>query len=208
MTLEEQMETLRKAQQLYERDSRYLGEGAMEGNCYTPVEKKDEYASKGVAGTALGFGIGAAALNLLQQGGLGGLFGGGCGCGRPQFVTRDEAELQSKLNAKDSEIALLKADKYTDQKIVETYNALYGKIESLGERLTNRIEAQRAAQDAVNLQQATLNAAQTSTIGCLKQQIDQLFGLTKLVVSNGSVCPGWGNVTITPATTTTTTPAA
>ena len=76
--------------------------------------------------------------------------------------------------------------------------------QALGERLTNRIEAQRAAQDAVNLQQATLNAAQTSTIGCMKQQIDQLFGLTRLVVPNGSVCPGWGNVTITPAAAATT----
>jgi hypothetical protein len=27
----------------------------------------------------------------------------------------------------------------------------------------------------------------------------QLMGLTKLVVPNGSICPGWGNVTITPA---------
>lgn len=205
MTVDEQMETLRKAQQHYERDIRE--ETAMGENCYTPVEKKDEYASKATAGTALGFGIGSTVLTLLQQnGGLGGLLGG-CGCGRQQYITREEAALQNQLSAKDSEIALLKADKYTDQKIVETYNALYSKIEALGERLTNRIEAQRAAQDAVNLQQATLNAAQTATIGCIKQSVDQLFGLTKLVVPNGSVCPGWGNVTITPATAATT-PAA
>jgi hypothetical protein len=30
-------------------------------------------------------------------------------------------------------------------------------------------------------------------------QIAQLQSLTKLVVPNTSVCPGWGNVTITPA---------
>lgn len=205
MTVDEQMETLRKAQQHYERDIRE--ETAMGENCYTPVEKKDEYASKATAGTALGFGIGSTVLTLLQQnGGLGGLLGG-CGCGRQQYITREEAALQNQLSAKDSEIALLKADKYTDQKIVETYNSLYSKIEALGERLTNRIEAQRAAQDAINLQQATLNAAQTATIGCIKQSVDQLFGLTKLVVPNGSVCPGWGNVTIAPATATTT-PAA
>ena len=205
MTVDEQMETLRKAQQHYERDLRE--ETAMGENCFTPVEKKDEYASKATAGTALGFGIGSTVLSLLQQnGGLGGLLGG-CGCGRQQYITREEAALQNQLSAKDSEIALLKADKYTDQTIVETYNSLYSKIEALGERRTNRIEAQRAAQDAVNLQQATLNAAQTSTIGRMKQQIDQLFGLTRLVVPNGSVCPGWGNVTIAPATAATT-PAA
>jgi hypothetical protein len=38
----------------------------------------------------------------------------------------------------------------------------------------------------------------------MQGQIGQLFGLTKLVVPNNSVCPGWGNVTITPSTTTTT----
>jgi hypothetical protein len=35
-------------------------------------------------------------------------------------------------------------------------------------------------------------------------QIAQLYGLTKLVIPNGSVCPGWGNVTVTPAAATTT----
>lgn len=41
----------------------------------------------------------------------------------------------------------------------------------------------------------------------MQQQIAQLQSLTKLVVPNGSVCPGWGNVTITPSTTATTTAA-
>ena len=43
----------------------------------------------------------------------------------------------------------------------------------------------------------------------MQNQITQLMSLTKMVVPNASVCPGWGNVTITPAaSTTTTTPAA
>ena len=37
----------------------------------------------------------------------------------------------------------------------------------------------------------------------MAQQIAQLQGLTKIVVPNTSVCPGWGNVTITPGGTTT-----
>lgn len=49
------------------------------------VKDDDDYASKGVAGTALGLGIGSLALNLLQNGGLGNLFNGvnntgNCGC--------------------------------------------------------------------------------------------------------------------------------
>jgi hypothetical protein len=41
----------------------------------------------------------------------------------------------------------------------------------------------------------------------MQGQIGQLFNLTKLVVPNTSVCPGWGNITITPSATTPTTGA-
>ena len=161
---------------------------------YTPVEKNNEYASKGVAGSGLGLGIAGTALALLNNGGLNGLFGNNrCGCVQEQFVTRKEFELGQQLAAKDSEIGLLRADKYTDQKIVETYQNLQAQINALKEN-----------QYSINLQQATLNATQTATISCMQQQIAQLQSLTKLVVPNTSVCPGWGNVTITPAAATTT----
>ena len=190
MTLEEQIAVLQKAQSHYEHDCRK--EEAM-GN-YTPVEKNNEYASKGVAGSGLGLGIAGTALALLNNGGLNGLFGNNrCGCVQEQFVTRKEFELGQQLAAKDSEIGLLRADKYTDQKIVETYQNLQAQINALKEN-----------QYSINLQQATLNATQTATISCLQQQVAQLQSLTKLVVPNGSVCPGWGNVTITPAAATTT----
>ena len=52
------------------------------------------------------------------------------------------------------------------------------------------------------------NGTNTAIISCMQQQIAALQSLTKLVVPNTSVCPGWGNVTITPATAATTTPAA
>ena len=53
--------------------------------------------------------------------------------------------------------------------------------------------------------QAVWNATQIGTIGCIQNQIAQLQSLTKLVVPNANVMPGWGNVTITPATATTVT---
>ena len=186
MTLEEQISVLQKAQSHYENDCRK--EDAM-GN-YTPVEKS-EYASKGVAGSGLGLGIAGTALGLLNNGGLG-IFGNRCGCNQPQYITKEEFNLGQQLAAKDSEIGLLKADKYTDQKIVETYQNLQAQINALKEN-----------QYAVNLQQTTLNATQTATIACMQQQIAQLQSLTKMVVPNTSVCPGWGNVTITPAAATT-----
>ena len=153
----------------------------------------DWWRPKGVAGSGLWLGIAGTALGLLNNGGLNGLFGNNrCGCNQQQFVTKQEFDLGQQLAAKDSEIGLLRADKYTDQKLIEVY-----------EKLQAQINALKESQYAINLQQSTLNATQTATISCLQQQVSQLQSLTKLVVPNTSVCPGWGNVTITPAATTT-----
>lgn len=139
------------------------------------------------------------ALNSGVLGGLLGGLGGGCntgwnrsGCCSPvdMPITRYEAGMMQELAAKDGKIALLESNIYTDQKLAELYKSLKGDI-----------DANKAAQDAVNLQQATFNAANTAAISCMQGQIAQLFGLTKLVVPNASVCPGWGNVTVAPATT-------
>jgi hypothetical protein len=58
-----------------------------------------------------------------------------------------------------------------------------------------RVEHELCDQKVYN---ATLNGA----VGCIQGQIAQLMGWTKLVVPNTSVCPGWGNVTITAGGTT------
>lgn len=148
----------------------------------------------GSLGTASFFGLNANNI-------LGGLAGNNrqCACPNPSDtpVTRYEAEMMLALNAKDGEIALLKADKYTDQKISEATAYLMGKI---GE-VSAEVRANKDAQCAVNAQQLALNAASNATISCLQAQVAQLFGITKLVVPNSSVCPGWGNVNTTPATT-------
>ena len=100
-------------------------------------------------------------------------------------VNRYEMEMQSKISDLQSQIALRDANVYNDQKLLEVYKYFDGKIEGINAKLC---------------EQAVFNATQTSTISCMAAQIAQLYGLTKLVVPNTSVCPGWGNVTITPAT--------
>lgn len=157
-----------------------------------------EFASKGVAGTALGTGIAGTALGILN-GGLGNILGGNMwnnGCSANCYVNRYELDLENKIVSKDSEIALLKSNIYTDQKLVDLYSNLQGQLNTIKEN-----------QNAVNMQQAVYNGTNTATISCIQNEIAQLQGLTKLVVPNTSVCPGWGNVTITPATSTTTTPS-
>ena len=149
-----------------------------------------EFASKGVAGSGLGLGIAGTALGVLN-GGLGNILGGltgNCGCGNNQYINRYEMELENKIVNKDSEIALLKSNIYTDQKIADVYERLNTKIGGV---------------EAVVNTQAVYNATMNGAINCMQGQIAQLYGLTKLVVPNASVCPGWGNVTVTPSTTTT-----
>lgn len=79
---------------------------------------------------------------------------------------------------------LLKADKYTDQKIVETTAYLMNKINEV----SAEVRANKDAQTAVNMEQAVYNGTNTATIGCIKQQIAQLQGLSELVVPQRKVC--------------------
>ena len=137
----------------------------------------------------------ASFLGLNANNILGGFGRNGGGCPNPQDtpVSRYEAGMMQELAAKDGKIALLESNIYTDQKIADVY-----------ERLNTKIGAMKDEQNAINLQQAVYNGVNTATIECVKNQVAQLMGLTKLIVPNGSICPGWGNVTITPATTPTT----
>ena len=151
----------------------------------------------------VGGAAGIAALLGLNTGNLFGRNGGnGCNCGNSDDnpVTRYEANMMLALNAKDAEIANLKSDQYTDRKLVEVTQYLDGKISTLAAK----VQANKDEQQAVNMQQAVYNGANTATLQCLQGQVQQLFGLTKLVVTNSSVCPGWGAVKTTPDTGTTT----
>lgn len=169
-----------------------------------------EYTSSGQgnANTALGIigTVGTAATVLPGLLGGTGLFGGGrIVSAEDMAVNRYEMKLQIDNAAKDAKIAQLEADKYTDEKVTAVYANLEGQINALAAE----VRANKDAQSQVNMQQAVYNGTMNATIGCIQNQVAQLLGLTKLVVPNTSVCPGWGNVTITPAAaTTTTTPAA
>ncbi len=148
------------------------------------VEHK-EYASKGVAGTALGFGIGSLGLQILQNGGLGNLLGGGwggwgnCGCGGNAALAGGMG--LAALAEKDAKIAQLSAELDTDRKLIAVWDNLNTKRE------------------ATDLKVAALEAK------CDYMQY-ALGSITKVVVPNPAVCPGWGAYTVAPAGTTTTTP--
>lgn len=150
-----------------------------------------EYASKGVAGTGLGLGIAGTALGVLGNG-LGNLFNmgnGNCVCNENTPVNRYELSQEQKIADLQSQVALRDANIYNDQKLLEVYKYFDGELKGVREELCN---------------QRVYNATNTSAIGCMQGQIAQLYSLTRLVVPNTAVCPGWGNVTVTPATAPTT----
>ena len=155
------------------------------------MEHENSYASKGVGGTGLGLGIAGTALGLMA-GGLNnlGLFNGGnngC-CSSEHTVSRYEAGQNARIAELETEVKLRDANTYTDGKILALYQYVDGKVSG--------IEAQIC-------QQNVYNATNTAAIACIQGQIAQLQGLTKVVIPNSSICPGWGDVTVAPATTTT-----
>lgn len=126
-------------------------------------------------------GIGWIAEKVLGPGFLGGgvpIMGGNCrsASGDDAPLTRYEANLLMQLQAKDSHIALLESNIYTDSKIADVY-----------ERLNNKINGNKDAQEAINREQAVLNATVTATVSCMKGQIAQLLSLTDMVVPQSKV---------------------
>ena len=109
-----------------------------------PSKGATDYA---VVGGSLGIAsfLGLNAGNILGGCG-GGLFGnrwGGNGCTPADTpVTRYEAAMQQEIAAKDSRIALLEANTYQDQKSLELYRYIDGKL--------NEINATLAAQAVTN----------------------------------------------------------
>lgn len=157
--------------------------------------------AKGNLGVTLGaIGTGLSVLN----GGLGNLLGGiggGMYSADNAAVNRYELGLVNGIASRDAEIGLLKADKYTDEKLLDLTNQVYADFRRVGDRL-NSIEDKFNKADK---ESAVFAATATATMSCMQQSIAQLQSLTKLSVPNDSVCPGWGNVKITPAASTTST---
>ena len=156
------------------------------------VEVDKDFASKGVAGAGLGLGIAGTALGLLNGNGLPGLLGGwnnGAACHENMPVNRYEASQSARIAELETEVKLRDANTYTLGEM--------NKMRDYVDRKFDKIECQLG-------QQAVYNATNTAALNCMQGQIAQMMSLTKLVVPNSSICPGWGDVTvsITPATTT------
>jgi hypothetical protein len=165
----------------------------------------EEYASKAVAGTGLGFGIAGTALSLLNgnnNGGLGGILGNG----------RDQ---QSQISQLQAENAMLKSENYSDKVAKEVYAQSRADdkdiIESWIKPMASKIAANEVAMarqeeqinclketqrlreeiltqkiDAVACASNTGLVALQGTVNCLVQTV---AGITKTIVPATAICP-------------------
>lgn len=143
--------------------------------------------TRGIAIGGLTTGVIGTALSALN-GGLGNVLGG-YGCNGNAGYSRYDAEKDARIANLETEVKLRDANTYTDQKLLEVYSFVNRKFDCIEHELAD---------------QRVYNAVNTTTIGCIKNDVAELMALTKRVVPNGSICPGWDDVTVsvTPAPTT------
>lgn len=146
----------------------------------------------GVVGTVLG-SIGTA--GVLGNGNLLGMNNNNCchGGGESTPVNRYELAQEQRIGALEAASAQKDAYIYTTDKLNDFRNYVDGRLACINNELRDI---------------AVYQATNTATISCMGQQIAGIQGvlaqITKCVVPNTAVCPGWGNVTITPAAAPTT----
>ena len=134
---------------------------------YASNSKGNAALTTGIIGTA---GVGLGLLNNLMGGGV---MGRSCSSADTP-VTRYEMGLEQQLSAEKSKTALLESNIYNDQKSLELYKYIDGKLEGINSRL--------CAQDVVNAQVV-------ANISCIQSSIATLQGLTKTIIPIWNVCP-------------------
>lgn len=178
-----------------------------------------EYASKGTAGTGLGLGIAGTALGLLNNNGLG-LLGGRWdnGCGNRngygydgydgadrRTVSRETFDVNQQLMRAQMDNAILSADLASEKKMVEVYNAATRRTNEVRDELMGMVNSLEHKVDSGFGAQSVINCQTGSAVNLLQAQVGQLYGLTKMVIPNTAVCPGWGTAEVSiaaaPATT-------
>ena len=98
---------------------------------------------------------------------------------------------ESKIAELQSQIALRDANTYNDQKLLEVYKYFDGELKEIRKENCDKWA-----------NQGIINAKFESAIDVLGSQVSSIStmvsGLTKTVIPNSNVCPGWGNVCVEP----------
>lgn len=120
-----------------------------------------EYASKGVAGAALGTGIGGLALGVMN-GGLGNILGGwGNGCngngwnargGFDYAVNHYELGQSGRIAELETEVKLRDANIYTDSKLLDLFKFFDGEVKDIRNALCAQAIVNQRTEDAIKME--------------------------------------------------------
>lgn len=137
------------------------------------MEMETDRNVKGIAVGGLTTGIIGTALGVLNNGGLGNILGG-YGCNGNAGYSRYDAEKDAEIASLRNEVKLRDANTYTDQKLLEIYGFVNKKFDCIEHELA---------------EQRVYNAVNTTTIGCVKNDVAELMALTKMIIPASSICP-------------------
>lgn len=110
-------------------------------------------------------------------------------CSENQPINRYELQQEQKIAELQSQIALRDANTYGDQKLLEVYKYFDGELKDIRSTMCSNEKAQ-----------AVINARFESGMDVLGSQVASInatiSNLTKTVIPNANVCPGWGTVSV------------
>ena len=144
-----------------------------------------EYASNGKGNLGVTLGAIGTGLGVLN-GGLGGILGGwganpataaamaaGAVCSENTPVSRYELDRETQLAAKDSEIALLKANTYNDQKMLEMYAYIDGQLKDVRNTLSAQAVHNQRTEDSFTLARQDIESVRTEAMNAVKMEAER-----------------------------------
>lgn len=152
------------------------------------MEVEKTYASKGVAGAALGTGIAGLALGVLN-GGLGNILGNGMGngwnngwnngctgipaCSENMLVNRYEAGQSARIAELETEVKLRDANIYTDQKSLALYQYIDGELKDIRATLCNQAVHNQRTEDSFALAHQDIAAVKADLDAKIKLEAER-----------------------------------
>ena len=140
-----------------------------------------EFASKGVAGTALGLSIGSLGAQALT-GGLGNLLGGfgvgcnrntACGCNEDHVVNRYEAAQSARIAELEGEVKLRDSTIYTDQKSLQLYQYIDTQLRDIRDNLCKQAVHNQRTEDSFTLVRQDLSAVKAELCGAIAMEAER-----------------------------------
>ena len=94
-------------------------------------------------------------------------------CSENMPVTRYELEREQKLAAKDSEIALLKANTYNDGKMLEMYGYIDGQLKDVREELCKQAVHNQRTEDSFTLVKQDVESVRKEALDAVKMEAER-----------------------------------